>query len=83
MKPIFNGHTWIVAIISILTLASIGIYTEYELFKVLIKETADSSAKIIETGGIAFIPYSVVKGIIKILERLTKIDKSHTHNDNH
>lgn len=73
MKPIFNGHTWIVAIISVLTLTSIGIYTEFELFKVLITESDDSSIKMIETGGIAFIPYSVVKGIIHILERLTKI----------
>lgn len=77
MQPIFNGKTWIVAIISILTLAAIGIYTEYELFKVLIREVSDSSAKIIETGGIAFIPYSVVRGIVHILERLTKIDKRH------
>lgn len=75
LEPIFNGKTWIVAIISILVLAGIGIYSEYELFRVLIRETSDSSSKILETGGIAFIPYSVVKGIIHILERLTKYEK--------
>lgn len=73
MKPIFNGHTWIVAIISIIALTGIGIYTEYELFKVLLNEGDNSSFKVIETCGIAFIPYAVVKGIIHILERLTKI----------
>lgn len=73
MRPIFNGHTWIVAIISIIALTGIGIYTEYELFKLLISENSDSSIKVVEAGGIAFIPYSVVKGIIHILERLTKV----------
>lgn len=71
MKAKFNGHTWIVAIISILSLTGIGIYMGYELFQILNKETTDSSSKIFETGGIAFIPYSVVKGIVKVLELLT------------
>lgn len=74
IKPVFNGHTWIVAIISIVVLATIGVYTEYELFNVL-KKTKESSMQLVETCGIAFIPLSVVKGIIHILERLTKIDK--------
>lgn len=73
MKPIFNGHTWIVAIISIFALTGIGIYTEYELFKVLLNESSEGAFKVIETCGIAFIPYSVVKGIIYVLERLTKV----------
>lgn len=76
MKPIFNGKTWIVAVISIALLTGIGIFTEYELFSLLAKETSDNSLKVLETGGIAIIPYTVVKGIIHILDRLTHVSKN-------
>lgn len=69
-KAVFNGHTWLVAIVAVMLLGTIGIFGEYILAKLLIGKPTDEM-KTLEVMGIPAIPYVVVQGITRIMDRLT------------
>lgn len=69
-QNIFNGHTWIIMLVAILTLGVIGIGALGGLFYLL----STSSASVLtglEAMGIPMIPYVVVKGIVILAETMT------------
>ena len=81
VKAIFNGHTWIVAIVAIFCLTGLGIYSEYLLY-FLLRNVSAESIKMMEGIGMGAVPYAVVQGIDKIIKRLTvKITTKGEKND--
>lgn len=68
----FNGHTWIIVLVSVLGLIFLGACAEGGLIY-LLATTPSSNVTGLEAIGIPAIPHAVVKGIETIVERLTYI----------
>lgn len=74
MKGAFNGKTWIVALMAIFCLTSLGMYAEIQMFMIL-KSTNDVKDTMIDLAVIAYIPKTTIEGITATIKRLTYVPK--------
>lgn len=71
-KGLFNGHTWIIVLVSVIGLIFLGAGAEGGLIY-LLTMSENSNISSLEALGIPTIPLAVVKGIEMIVKRLTYI----------